>query len=399
MRIKKSVFILGLCIISLSLTARQNPKSYIVINQSDTINGLVKYKTANSKKVYLQTSKEKKLYTPSTVSAFRTVSGREYVSLNLSSVEGLEGNWFVEKLVIGEKMSLYKTWEGFLIEKNGRLSYLSKGLERKSIDTRVNNFRVIAELTGDCSQPLLKHKEFSFNINTLMSIVTGYNDCMNSNYSIFGFIPELFSKKSIGIDFTAGMNMSKLSFNGDLNKFRFARNSDFDIALTPQLGIEFRSRSARMGNSIGFMAGLNLNRATYSSRATWEPTGFFEENTIDIEIWNARLLAGFTYALGNSSRQSFTLNAGLSFSQGLGLKAQSTRFTRTVLSPNNIDENTEINNSPFEPSNGAGVWAEFGIKKPVSKRLPFGIFIRYDQSEGIINARTRLSDFQIILKF
>ncbi|MCE7995290.1 MAG: hypothetical protein HEP71_25155 [Roseivirga sp.] len=399
MHVKKSALLLGLCIISLSLSARQNPKSYIVLSQSDTINGLVKHKPANGKEVYLHTSKGKTLYTPNTVLGFRTPSGREYISLNLSGIDGFDGNSFVEKLVIGQKMSLYKTREGFVIEKEGKLTYLSKGLEKEDIKTLVNNFRKVAELTGDCSKPLLGHKRFRLNINTMTRIVSDYNGCMNSSYNIFGFIPELFSKGSIAIDFTAGMNISKLSFNGDLNKFRFTRNSDFDMTLAPLIGVELRSRSARLGNSVGFIAGMSLNRASYGSRATWEPPGFFEENTIDIEVWNARVLIGFTYALGISSKKLFTLNAGLSFDQGLGLKAQSTRYTRTELSPTVVDENTEINDSPFETASGAGIWAEFGIKKPISKHLPFGVFIRYNQSEGILNATTRLNDFQIVLKF
>lgn len=390
---------MGLCMISQSLTAQEYSKGFIVLSQSDTINGLVKHKPVNSKEVHLYTSKGKTLYTPNTVSGFRTASGREYVSLNLSGIDGFDGNSFVEKLVIGGKMSLYKTREGFVIEKDGVLNYLSKSLERENIKTLVDNFRKIAELTGDCNQSLLGHKKFRLNVNTVMRIVADYNDCMNSSYSIFGFTPELFSKRSITIDLTAGMNISKLSFNGDLNKFRFTRNSDFDMAFAPQIGIELRSRSARLGNSVGFIAGINLNRASYSSRATWEPPGFFEENTIDIEVWNAGVLVGFTYDLGISSKKLFTLNAGLSFNQGLGLKAQSTRYTRTELSPTVVDENTEINDSPFEATSGAGIWAEFGIKNPISKHLPFGMFIRYDQSEGVLNATTRLSDFEIVLKF
>lgn len=399
MRITKSALTLVLCIISLSLCGQQKPKSYIVLNQSDTINGQVKHKPSRGQNVYLHASKEKTVYTPERVSAFRVASGREYISLDLSGVGSFAGSWFVEKLVVGEKMSLYKTWEGFVIEKEGNLIYLSKSQEKESIQTLVNNFRIVAELTGDCNKPILGHKKFRLNINTMTGIVASYNECMNADYQVFGFYPELISKSSIAIDLTAGMNVSKLTFKGDLNQFRFTRNSDFDMAFAPQVGVELRSRSARMGNSVGFIAGMSLNRASYSSRATWEPPGFFEENTIDIEVWNARILVGFSYALGISSERGFTLNAGLSFDQGLGLKAQSTRYTRTVLSPTNIDENTEINDSPFETGGSAGIWAEFGIKKPVSKRLPFGVFVRYNQSEGVLNATTGLSDFQIVLKF
>ncbi len=244
-------FLLAGLLYSLSALAQHEYRPGFIVNlQGDTINYEIEFKDHPSQFNFCKAKVDGSVqeFTADHILAYGIYDAKRVYQA------GIVDDKFVKVLVIGA-LNLYKTDDGFLVEKEGKQFSLENTFKDIS-DARNTNQRsqkwkgTFAYLISDCSATSKSDSQIKFNENSLTRLAAKYNDCRGVDYEKY-----LSDKKT---SFVVGVVGSQVFTNlktiDDLGRYTWLSNNyKFN---GPSYGMQLTMSSANKYSRMALCLGI-----------------------------------------------------------------------------------------------------------------------------------------------
>ncbi len=344
---------------------------FVIMLDSDTIQGQVDYRTGskNFKSCIFKGQKGESEYFPDQISGFGYHNDKFYSS---QIIEGA----FVEVLVIG-KISLYKSIDKFLINKNDTYFELEEVNEEIEIEGKVGTMDkgkwrgIITYLISDCLQNASElTSKIKLNEKSLTKLMVKYNKCQGIEFTEFK-ASKPWTQFDLGI--SIGVSKSKIysDASGDIPYL-----DDSYTSIDPTLGVIVAMSSPRISERIAFQGELYFLKSSFSSLALVEEYSTRYYDTY-IDLTTLSMPFSFKYSF-LEKKYGFYLQGGLNYDFHF---KSNTRVLSEEVNGNVV--NTFSETSAFKVNNNQiGYWGGIGIRKSY-KRFGGSIAIRYFQMSAL----------------
>lgn len=405
-----SVFILVIFILSENKKGyAQNvfQSGYLVKSNTDTLYGLIKYRPFSyddSEVLFKSNSKSNiETFTPNQVSSFSYNSTGYFKSLDIpDSFSGI-GRVFAEVLIEGG-MSLYQTSFGYLLNKDGEMTLITKEPPtsgerdlKSKIEIREkwrrDNVRSISSLLSGCNRSLVFDLGFDESERSLVRLVVAYNECLGTEF--IEYKNESAWIKVIPSVLT-GLSLSKPEFsNNQFNPNIDAAKFEWTKALL--IGVDVNVYSPRILENVGFSLGLQYQKTDYYGFALIPRNNVTDSyNDFVIEADFISIPFGIRYKL-ISGETPISFKSGMVLKKYLDvsyLRIEETIVTSNYQSTIHIARYTdELEKYESKP----GFWLGLEVGKRLFGEFDFALHLRYENSSSFSNLSSRSHNFQLLL--
>lgn len=350
--LRKTAFILLLALLSASAVAQKFTPGYVLLNNGDTLHGLIgveNWVKAPVKVLFKKSAGEKvHTYSPLLIHSFRVKDGDWYFSfvgdIDPSSLldDHLDYNpfpdtmrvyLFIRSIVMG-KISLYYARDmndrvHLFIQKDGgvisELKYKKYYLDERVVADYRNEItrraimanqiykEQLTNLMADCPAIAtgIVARPISYSKNDIMKLVIEYNHCKGSHK---GYREERESWR-LELRAHAGINYSGLKFKSSTNTY--VGNSQFGNSLGYAIGLSLNAVLPRTGNGWGLYNELLIRNFTTTGVSGTAPLQ--EQRPVKMDLIYVKLGTMARYQFTQSAVQPF-LEAGIT--NGLAIKSE-----------------------------------------------------------------------------
>jgi hypothetical protein len=303
-----------------SVYAQSNYRSgYIIANNSDTIYGLIDYRSENRNMKVCgfknsETGKEVE-FLPGSIKGYRFSDGKFYVSKYIFNTH-VQDTVFVEYLLKGIKNLYYYSklnYEAYFVEnENGELVEMRNDevtIIKDNVEYRRKDKRYIGMLNvafSDCPEILSEIPNARYTHKSLITISKKYHDymcddeeCVIYEKSMPLFVVEL--RPSIGYQ------SSSYNFG-----FENSRRENVDVSISPNIGLGFNIFVPRFNEKLSVLIDLQMNKDEFNQHYLLDefPRDNYFFYRIEQVVLNSNLALKYKYPKGHLRPTAF---AGLSF--------------------------------------------------------------------------------------
>ena len=402
---KKALLLFAvLCITQIGYSQSDFREGFVIKQNRDTINGLLKFKAANTnpRDCQLQSPDSKSIVTfkPDEIIGYGFKNDRYFESRKIGKSDQSSESVLLEVLIRG-MVTLYKYDNVFYIEKaeSGLLKLSSESIETTTngVTTAIQSnsyLRTLNLLLSDCAETASRIPHTNFSERSLTNLVELYNKCMKAPMIIYkNNKPWMHVRFGI----SGGMISSHMAFetkNGFMDYM-----GPFSGWNSPLVGATFEVLSPRINERVSFLMDFLYSKSKYDSQnIKFAFSGAqITKNYVNIEMTHLKIPFGLRYTFQGKGLASF-FNFGLS--ETLTLNSISD-WTQTV---DYINQHNTYNDEALKiAKNQLGMWGGAGISKSLGKGLTAHIELRYELADGI-NAepftnikKSNVTSFQFIV--
>ncbi|WPP48422.1 outer membrane beta-barrel protein [Catalinimonas niigatensis] len=353
----KNALLLFAILFSSSATLAQQSfrEGYIVTLQNDTIVGHIIYKDnpANYKSCKFRRKEETVTYYPEDIQGFGFEKDKFFTS-------SIEKGLFIQVLVTGE-LSLYRYKSVYYLKKNDKEVYRLEAKNVKEVVdgiaiTRTNNKwrSTVSYLIGDCiPNPSLVLKKVPLKEKSLTQIVARYNECKNTEYTLFKE-QKPWTVFKLGI--TAGLTRSGINISIRNNSFSYLDKKYHSVA--PTIGLVTTFSFPRASERLAFQSEFLFTRSGYSSLVESEHkdgTDFYDSF---IDLTTLSIPVSLRYTLIDN-KYSFFVQGGGSYDYHI---KRNTAYLKESVQGNVVHTSAKTSGFDFG-KNYLGFWGGIGVLK------------------------------------
>lgn len=390
-----------LCITVLSFAQGSYRQGYVVTNSGDTLSGLVDYREGTQ--VYRlcdfksSESQNAITYEPGAIVGYGFKSDKVFESRTISLKNKSPQVVFVEVIVRGI-VSLYRFENIYFVEKgsDGLQPLLNETVEdyvdgrwvKRNINGHISTMN---RLLFDCVEIRDRLHDFRLVEKELTRLIEDYNRCKGGPSTTFKS-KKPWTKATFGA--IVGINFSKLNF---VSSILPPLSGNFAVSKSPVFGISVDVSSPRLSERFAFHSDLLYLTSKYYSYSLFSNSATTERNYVTIEMQQLKLPIGISYAF-RGSRLTPYLNMGAAYT--LNLRSDPEWIQEIEIEANGVVSTNRFE-APSIEKNQLGVWAGFGLLRPINDRLSATVELRYERTNGISQGaletplQSNITNFQV----
>lgn len=356
-------------------SAQNFQPGYLITLERDTVAGEIN--AFFQEKCEFKNAGKITFYGPSDIWGFTFSKGKSYKSIS-------EENSFLEVLLIGQSISLYKKEEALFIDKtNEPLQKLEEvdikeyvdGVEMTQKSTRWRG--VLSYLVSDCPSRSVDISKMKFQENEVINVVKDFNECKQSSYTLYKkkYKPTFRFGAMIGQTITSFKVIDHIKDDGRGNKIgggpRYLEKKMTSNSLS--FGLSFVTQfSQKVGMQID---AISSNLQYSDSYAATTTNRSYEEGDIKVDYKTISIPISIVITIP-SENFSINLRSGLNFDQVRGSSSYVgyTEYMGSLAGTPTLEHDQEA----FKVSNENVIGSISGIEfiKQVGK-INLGASIRY----------------------
>lgn len=369
------------CIIEISFSQGNFREGYVISLERDTLFGSVDYRGKSAYRICVFKEKNSKnviSYKPDQIWGYGFNNDKYFESKK--SMDRTGDVLFYEVIVKG-LVSLFRWEDTFFIEKRDDDLYsLTNDKKEVFIDNKrvlINSNKYIGTLNlvlNDCEEVRESIQKANLRERSLAELVESYNKCKRSEFTVFKN-QKPWLKIRGGLSW--GMSFSQVNFS-DTDFTNSFLEGDSKTSKIMFAGVSLNVSSPRISERFSFLSEVIYNKVNYYSFTLVERAYSANRDYVTIELSQLKVPIGFRYTFLQKKLSPY-IDFGVS---GTFHLSNSSRWIHETESGNSVNT-TLMNNVVPVKAYQLGLWAGFGIVKPISKKFDGMVGFRYEATDGL----------------